>query len=133
MNNLLKFAVAAVLPIIAACATSGIEAIGKPHAATDQKHLVIHNDSLAGKITISEMRTRDKAGMLDVNVTLQNLTSGDRRVQYRFTWFDSDEFEVEQGTTAWTPLLMHGAATVELRDTAPNPTVKSFKLNVREQ
>jgi len=117
----------------AGCATSGIEAIGKPQSENDKKHLVIHNESLANAITIKAMRTRTVGGHLEVNVTLANLTARDKNVQYRFSWFDADEFQVEGDANAWTPVTLHGAATVQLKALAPNASATSYKLNVREQ
>lgn len=118
---------------LSGCSTSGIDAIGKPHAENDQKHLVVHNETLANKVTISAMRTRTTAGQLEVSLTLKNLTSRDKNMQYRFSWFDKDQFEVEPESEHWEPVVLHGAAIVELRALAPNPSVTSYKLNVREQ
>lgn len=120
--------------LIAGCATtSGLEFIGKPNSENDRKHLVIHNESLANKITISSAQTRTTGDLLEVNLTVQNLTNRDRRVQYRFSWFDRDGFEVEAGSESWTPVVMHGASEFNIQALAPNTSIQSFKLNVREQ
>lgn len=114
-------------------ASSGLEATGKPTADPKlAKHLVIHNESLAGDIIITNMRSRTTGDLLEVNVELANLTNGDMRVQYRFSWYDDKDFEVEQGTRTWVPLLLHGNATANLQAVAPNPTVTTYKVNVRE-
>jgi len=121
--------------LLGACSTSGIEAIGTPDDPDVKKHLLIHNDALANKITISEMRSRTVRGgdMLQVSLTLSNLSSSDKHVQYRFSWFDSDEFEVEADADGWTPVSLHGMGSVRIEGLAPNNSVKSFRLNVREQ
>jgi len=120
---------------LGACSTSGIEAIGTPNDPEVKKHLLIHNDALANKVTISEMRSRTVRGgdMLQVSLTLSNLTSSDKNVQYRFSWFDSDEFEVEAGVEAWTPVNLHGMASIRIEGLAPNSSVKSYRLNVKGQ
>lgn len=127
------FAVLLLATSLVACSTSGIEAIGKPDDAEVKKHLLIHSDALANKVTISDMRSREVGGLLEVNLKLANLTSSDKAVEYRFSWFDADEFEVEAGTNAWTPVSLHGAQSVTVRGVAPNGSVKSYRLNVKGQ
>jgi uncharacterized protein YcfL len=115
------------------CATSGIEATGKPMGDPEYaKHLVIHNESLAGNVTITDMQSRVTGGLLEVNVVLTNLTSTDKNIQYQFSWYDADNFEVEQGSRSWTPVTLNGHANVSMKAVAPNPSVKSYKVNVRE-
>ncbi len=118
--------------LMAGCATSGIEAIGKPADAKVKKHLIIHNEPLADKITITRMRTRMAGDLLSVEITLTNLSSRDMNIQYRFSWYDADDFEVEQDKHGWTPLTLHGYADSNVTAVAPNPLVKSYKVNVRE-
>ncbi len=128
--SLMLFAV-----LLNGCSTSGIEAIGQPDAtdAEIKKHLLIHNEALAKKITISDMRSREVGGLLEVSLKLTNLTRNDKEVSYRFSWFDHDEFEVEAGTDGWTPVSLHGAQSVSVYGVAPNSSVKSYRLNVKGQ
>lgn len=117
----------------AGCATSGLEAVGKPSGDPKfAKHLIVHNESLAGDITITDMLSRMTGGLIEANVVLRNLTSADMNVQYRFTWFDADNFEVEQGSRSWVPVILHGHAETSMKAVAPNSSVKSYKVNVRE-
>ena len=134
LQKILFAAVLAVsLTSLSGCTTSGLEAIGKPDAELDKKHLVIHNDNLANTITIQAMNNRQAGDLLEAHITLANLSSRDKNVQYRFTWFDKDDFPVSPDDTGWTPVTLHGAATVNLKALAPNTAVTSYKLNVREQ
>jgi len=129
------FGVVVLTGMLGACSTSGIEAIGTPDDPDVKKHLLIHNDALANKVTISNMRSRmvRNGDLLEVSLTLTNLTSRDKAVQYRFSWFDSDEFEVEAGVEAWTPVNLHGKGSVSVNGVAPNSAVKSYRLNVKGQ
>ena len=114
-------------------ATSGIEATGKTTADPEYaKHLVLHNESLAGDIIITKMNTRVTGGLLEVAVELTNKTDSDMNVQYRFSWFDDSEFEVEQGSRAWTPIVLHGNGSTKMQAVAPNPRVTTYKVNVRD-
>ncbi len=115
-------------------ATAGLEATGKPAADPAlAKHLVIHNESLAGDVIITNMQSRTTGGLLEVAVALTNLTTGDLRLQYQFSWFDATDFAVEQGTRAWVPLVLHGSQSANVQAVAPNATVTTYKVNVREQ
>ena len=119
--------------ISAGCATSGMEATGKTTGDPEYaKHLVIHNEPLANKIIIQEMHSRFTGDLLEASVVLANLTSTDKSIQYKFSWYDKDSFEVDPGSDSWTPAVMHGNATINMRAVAPNPSVKTYKVNVRE-
>jgi len=124
-----------LLGLLTACSTSGIEAIGTPEDPDVKKHLLIHNDSLANQVTISDMRSRTvhNGNLLEVSLTLSNLTNRDKAMQYRFSWFDGDEFEVEAGVEGWAPVSLHGKGSVSINGLAPNSSVKSYRLNVKEQ
>ena len=118
---------------LSACATSGMEATGRPMEQSEMaKHLVIHNESLAGAVMITDMLSRKSGDLIEVNVVLTNLTSTDKSMQYRFSWFDADNFEVEQDSRSWTPVVLHGNASVSMKAVAPNAAVTTYKLNVRE-
>jgi uncharacterized protein YcfL len=119
--------------LLSACATSGLEATGKPGAEDKYaKHLVIHNEALARDIMITDMKSRTRGDLLQVSVTLENLSSSDKNIQYRFSWYDADNFEVMQGGRPWTPVVLHGNATVDMQAVAPSASVKTYKVNVRE-
>ena len=116
------------------CTTSGMVAKGNPPGDPEYaKHLIIHNEALASKIIIQEMNTRTaKSGSLEVSLVLANLSSSDKNIQYRFSWYDADNFEVEQGGRAWTPALLHGKSSINMQALSPNPSVTSYKLDVKE-
>jgi uncharacterized protein YcfL len=123
----------AVLIVAACSSTSGMVAThksgGDPQFA---KHLEIHNSALEGDIIISDMKMRRTGGLLEVQVTLANQTGSDQNVQYRFAWFDDDNFEVDKDAGAWTALLMHGNELKTMNAIAPNPRASTYKLQVRE-
>jgi len=135
-NNLLfKYSgLILIFLITTSCATSGIEGIGKPMGDPKfAKHLVIHNEPLADKIIIADMHTRVTGGLLQVSVELQNLTSTDKSIQYQFSWYSSDNFEVEKDSEPWTPATLFGKSTIQMQALAPNSSVTTYKINVREQ
>lgn len=133
MNILRMSVMVGFLLMLGGCATSGLEATGKPDANPEfAKHLVIHNESLANVVMITDMLSRRSGDLLEVNVVLTNLSSTDKNIQYRFSWFDADNFEVEQGSRSWNPVVLHGHDSVTMKAVAPNASVKTYKVNVRE-
>lgn len=133
MKTWLNMGLLAVMIGLSGCATSGIEATGKPMGDPKYaKHLEINNESLANKIIIQEMHTRTTGGVLEVSLVLANLTSTDKMIQYRFAWYDADNFEVEQGSRGWTPATLNGHSQINMQALAPNPTITTYKVKVRE-
>ncbi|HHI92984.1 MAG TPA: DUF1425 domain-containing protein [Gammaproteobacteria bacterium] len=133
MNIVKLSALLSGVVLLAGCATSGMEATGKTEGdPAYAKHLVIHNEPLANVITITDMRSRFKGGLLEVNIELSNLSSSDKSIQYRFSWYDGDNFEVEQGSRSWIPVVLHGKSSVNMQAVAPNSSVTTYKVNVRE-
>jgi len=125
---------AMLLAAMSACSsTSGMVAThrstGDPKFA---KHLEINNSALEGDVIITNMRMRRTGDLLDVQVELTNLTSSDQNIQYKFAWYDDDNFEVDKDGRAWTPILIHGNDKVTMGAVAPNPRASTYKLIVRE-
>jgi len=124
----------ASIAVISACSsTSGMVAThrstGDPQFA---KHLEINNSALEGDVIITNMRMRRTGDLLDVQVELTNLTGSDQNIQYKFAWYDDDNFEIDKDGRAWTPVLIHGNDKVTMSAVAPNPRASTYKLIVRE-
>jgi len=127
--------IALSLLAITSCAskTSGMMATGSSEGGSKfSKHLVIDNDPLAEVIIIEDMNTRITGGALDVSISLANLSARDIRAQYKFSWYDKDSFQVEQGSRTWTPVFLPGKSSTRMQALAPNATVSTYKVNVRE-
>ena len=119
--------------LLQSCATSGIEGGATLNTSNEySKHLILHNESLANKVIIQQMNMRKSAGMLEINAVLANLTSTDKNIQYRFSWYDADNFEVEKDSSSWIPSTLSGKSSISMQALSPNPTVKSYKINVKE-
>lgn len=133
LASVLTTALAATTVFTACSSTSGMVATHQSTADPQfAKHLVIHNSALEGDIIISDMKMRRTGGLLEVQVELTNLTGSDQNVQYQFSWFDEDNFEIDKDGRAWTAVLIHGNGKVTMDAVAANPKVSTYKLNVRE-
>lgn len=125
-----------VLSIVVMSACSSTSGMVATHRSTGDpkfaKHLEINNSALEGDVIITNMRMRRTGDLLDVQVELTNLTGSDQNIQYKFAWFDDDNFEVDKDSRAWTPILIHGNDKVTMSAVAPNPRASTYKLIVRE-
>ncbi len=133
MNKKLTPVIFCAVLLLQSCATSGIEASGTLKTSNEYtKHLIIHNESLANKIIIQQMNMRKSTDLLEVSTVLANLTNTDKKIQYRFSWYDADNFEVDKDSRGWTPATLSGKSSITMQAVAPNPAVTSYKINVKE-
>ena len=116
-----------VLPV-----TSGI---GSEQLALEQqysKHLEVHNKKLAKQVYISDIKSRKKNDLLQINLSLTSSYKKSLQLQYKFRWFDQDGFVIEAEKSTWQPLELHGMQTEIVASLAPTSQVATFSLYVRE-
>jgi len=112
--------------------TSGI---GSEQITLEQKYsnnLQIHNKTLAKQVHISEIKSRKKNNLLQINLSLTSTYKKSLQLQYKFQWFDQDDFIIEETKSAWQPLEIHGMQSKTVASLAPTSQVTTFKLYVRE-
>ena len=79
--------------------------------------------------TITELRSREIGNVLNASASIKSNSVDNKMLSYRFTWFDKDGFQV--GTPGpWTPISLTAGSNTQVQGTAPNPSAKTFKLNV---
>lgn len=123
--------------LISACknvppVTSGI---GSEQLSPEQKyskHLQVDNKKLASQLYISEIKSRKKNDLLQVNLSLTSTDQKSLQLQYQFQWFDKEGFVIEAGKSPWQSLELHGMQTITVPSVAPTPSVDTFSLYVRE-
>ena len=136
-NTLLTLLLLVPLLLISACknvppVTSGI---GSEQIAPGQKynkHLQVHNESLAKQLHISDIRSRTTNDLLEINLSLTSAYEKSLHLQYQFQWFDSQGFTIEAGKSPWQSLELHGMQTITVAGLAPTTQVSTFSLYVRE-
>jgi uncharacterized protein YcfL len=77
----------------------------------------------------SRLRQND---LLTVTVELTNTLKKDQTVQWQFSWFDGQGQAVAVDGQPWQPITLHGHQSRTVTATAPNPSVVSYRLAVRE-
>lgn len=119
------------LPLAGCLSTStgGLEVIGRENVPPVIR---IDDNFFARHINVEDAKIRQTdAGFRTAMVCVQNLGSGDFPVQYKFTWFDSDGFEVQPGGRPWEQTILHGGERLTLSATAPESKVTRFTVHLR--
>lgn len=110
--------------------TSGIAADSdKPDG---KQWLIVDNLNLGRKLTIIDAATHQGMDRLRGVATIQSLYKGDLNLQYRFYWYDSNNVQLNNATTAWTPLSLHGKQQIQVQSVALVNNANHFKIYVRE-
>mgnify|MGYP001049137080 CR=1 FL=1 len=124
--------VALMLAMLAGgCASSGVVSEADP-SAKNTELVEVQNKALAKKVSIRNFKTREINDLLNVQLEIQSEFSSTQEFQYKLSWFDGAGFEVESEANSWKTLLLYGKETKTVQAVAPNPTVKKFKLFLRE-
>ncbi len=111
------------LALLAGCATPPPPAPGsaasKVVAMGDMKN-----------IEVGPMRVARENGFLTVNVQLNNTSSYNKQMYYRFAWLGNDGFPVADAE-GWKSLTLYGSQTSFLPAIAPVPKATDFRLEVK--
>jgi len=128
----MKYVLLLLSLLLVACTTntSGISADSdKPDG---KQWLIVDNISLGRKLTVLDATTQQNNDRLQGVATIQSLHKGDLNLQYRFYWYDSNNIQINQATSAWTPLTLHGKQQIQVQSIALLDSAKHFKIYVRE-
>ena len=81
-------------------------------------------------LSVPEIKSHDKNGLLEVQAKFVNTSHYDQQVFYRFKWLDADGFEVWD-PEAWKPMVMIGKQTTAITSIAPTPKAKDFRIEIQ--
>ncbi|MCI8208621.1 hypothetical protein AUC61_03660 [Pseudomonas sp. S25] len=81
-------------------------------------------------IEVGAMRVARENGFLTVNVQLNNTSSYNKQMYYRFAWLGNDGFPVADAE-AWKSTTLYGTQTSYLPAIAPTPKATDFRLEVK--
>ncbi len=97
----------------------------------DFYRVVSLDSDLKESLDVDNVKRRVDNDLLQVQVTLRSTTSRALALETSWEWFDKGGFRIDDGRTAWTPILVGPRATVDVRSVAPRPGVEAFKFHVR--
>ncbi|WP_432453426.1 MULTISPECIES: YcfL family protein [unclassified Agarivorans] len=118
--------------LLVACTADTSGMIANSQKPEGKQWLIVDNLNLGRKLTITEARSTQSADRLLGIATLQSLFKGDLSLQYRFNWYDSDNIQINDARSAWTPLTLHGREQVQIQSVALVANAHHFKVYVRE-
>ena len=81
-------------------------------------------------IEVGAMRVARENGFLTDNVQLNNTSSYNRQMYYRFAWLGNDGFPVADAEV-WKSTTLYGTQTTYLPAIAPTPKATDFRLEVK--
>jgi uncharacterized protein YcfL len=93
--------------------------------------VIVNNPKVARGLQIVDIATQFAGNIMEADVTLVSKYSDTEQYQYKFSWFDSDGIELDSESNAWIPFIIYGNETKTFRGTAPNPSAKQFKINIK--
>jgi uncharacterized protein YcfL len=80
-------------------------------------------------VSVTGLRSAQRAGLLFVQATLSNRSLGDDQFEYRISWLDRDGFAAGP-EEAWKPVLIHGNQNVQIQSIAPVPEAVDFRIQL---
>jgi uncharacterized protein YcfL len=127
-------ALAALALAAAGCATVNTvepaNPVGKADKVPDKR--IITNDTLNSIAYVVEVdRAKTPGGLEQVQVQLQNLKSGVKNINYRFTWSDMNGIVLDTDPQVKS-LVLEGGETRVIQDVATSPNAVDWKLSIYE-
>ncbi|MET0125533.1 MAG: YcfL family protein [Pseudomonas caspiana] len=111
------------LALLAGCATP------PPPAPGSAASKVVSMGNMKN-IEVGAMRVARENGFLTVNVQLNNTSSYNKQMYYRFAWLGNDGFPVSDAES-WKSTTLYGNQTSYLPAIAPTPKATDFRLEVK--
>jgi uncharacterized protein YcfL len=119
----IKILGALALALLAGCATP------PPPAPGSAASKVVSLGNMKN-IEVGAMRVARENGFLTVNVQLNNTSSYNKQMYYRFAWLGNDGFPVAEAES-WKSTTLYGTQTSYLPAIAPTPKATDFRLEVK--
>lgn len=134
LSTLFACAFSALAFVAAGCATVNTvepaNPVGKADKVPDKR--IITNDTLNAIAYVVEVdRAKTPGGLEQVQVQLQNMKSGVKNVNYRFTWFDANGMALDTDPVMKS-LSLEGGEFRVIQDVATSPTAVDWKLSIYE-
>jgi uncharacterized protein YcfL len=113
--------------LLGACAhnTAGI-------AVDSNGQVRVDSSSFASDINVTDISSMMVADLVKASALIQSKSSSDLRVQYKFTWFDANGDTIEDESTSWKSVKLHGMQQRQVSAVAPNTQATGFEIYVRE-
>jgi len=94
--------------------------------------VIINNVALQQEVTIGvgSDRTNDN-DIMEAFVDVQSKVNKPVTLQYRFRWYDNEDYEVGQNMSMWIPLFLESRDSIKVTGVAPTPKADNFKFYLK--
>ena len=75
---------------------------------------------------------RNRAGLLELQVSGLNKSYNTKRFRYRVEWLDNEGFVIESKTSVWLPMSAMGKSPFSFTVVAPRPEAVNFRMDTRK-
>lgn len=128
MKKGMTLVLAAVLAMgVAGCAkhTAGVSVASSGETRVD-------NATFGREVSVSNLSLLGSGDMLKGTALIASKVSTDLRLQYKFSWYDSQGILVEGEGQSWQSLKLHGMQQQQVSSVAPNQSASRFEVYVRK-
>lgn len=113
-------------------ASVSTQAYSEPTAILVADHYRLHlaSPKLLGEIALLNPRTRKVGKFLQAEASIQNVSTSRYTIEYRFEWFDRDQFSIESVST-WHRATITAGEIINVRSLGKSAAAEKFHLTVR--
>jgi len=116
--------------MIVGCSTDSSKVANQSLSLPPQ--VVINNVELQKEVSIGVGSDRtNENDILEAFVDIRSNINNSETLQYRFRWFDSDDFEVGKHMSMWIPLFLEPRDSIKVTGIAPTLKADSFKFYLK--
>ena len=128
MKILKGMAIGLMVALVGCANTAGIEG----RKAANREQVMYRGAHLQESIEMKNLKMRKVGGILQAAGTLFSMVTSDLRIQYRFSWYDKDGFEIDKDANSWKSITLYGRQTADIQGVAPNARAEEFKVVIRD-
>ena len=92
----------------------------------------VDNSSFAREVGVEQLKARQQGDLLQGSGVIMSKVSTDLRLQYKFTWYDINGFTLEDESSPWKSLKLHGMQRMQVMAVGPNANAVRYELYVRK-
>jgi uncharacterized protein YcfL len=97
--------------------------------AQKERESKLRRTGSTGPIKIDDLRAVVRNGLLTVQVSLRNSSSGMTPINYRFKWLDDSGIKVSDDSY-WKPMSLFGGQTIDIVEIATSPLASDFIIEL---
>jgi len=94
--------------------------------------VIINNVALQQEVTIGVGSDRtNNNDIMEAFIDVQSKVNKPVTLQYRFRWYDNEDYEVGKNMSMWIPLFLEPRDSIKVTGVAPTPKADNFKFYLK--